>query len=163
MYYKKSSKNISADIGAMLNSDNAADTLAAADIVMSAQSLPVGGLPPYGQRPMPGESKFDYALMQAMYPKTAKFILPNVKKAVKSNLGIGSPALRPSGPDRAFVNKVTNDVMDALCRENDEAEEICLGGPCGMWGTKQLLYDLVSVMVLNEIFFDCRRNRKTQK
>ena len=160
MYYKNRNKELSADMGAMLNNENAAGTLSGGDIVRAAESLPVGGLPPYGQRPDREERVNDYALMQAMYPKTAKLFLPYVKAAVKNNIYSGSPALRPMGPDREFVSKVTNEAVDAISRANDEAEEICLDSVCEMWNKKQLLYDLVSTIVLTEIFLICRQKRK---
>ena len=150
MYYKNRSKNLSADMGAMLNNENAKKTLAKENIVRVAEELPFGGRPPYGQRPPKPQD--DYALMQAMYGGTAKKLLPYVKNTVKKNMYKGSPGLRPIGPDREFADKVTEEVVKIARRDFDEAEEICLDKVCEKWSEKRLLYDLVQVMVLTEIF-----------
>ena len=159
MYYKKginkNSAGMSADLGAVLNRENAAATLAAEDIVKTAEEAAEGGRPPAGQRSRQDgfeREKFEFGLMQAMYPETAKLLLPYVKKAVKNNIYSGSPVLRPIGPDRAFADKVTNEVIAAVCRENDEAEEICLDSHRRPWNKKTLFYELVYAMVLAEMF-----------
>ena len=158
MYYRNRN-NLSADIGAMLNNENVAATLAQDDVVRTAESLPVGGIPPMGQRCGCGPEKGkidDFGLMQAMYTETAKKLLPYVKKAVNNNMYTGSPGLRPIGPDRSFTDKVTDEVMTAVCRDNDEAQEICLDNHRQPWNNKQLLYDLIYTMVLTEIFLVSR-------
>ncbi len=150
MYYKNRSKNLSADMGAVLNNANAKKTLAKEDIVRVMEDLPFGGRPPAGQ--LPQRPQDDYALMQAMYGGIAKKLLPYVKKIVKKNMYNGSPGLRPIGPDREFADKVTEEIVKTARRDFDEADEICLDKVCEKWNEKRLLYDLVRVMALTEIF-----------
>ena len=164
MYYKNRSKELSANIGAVLNDENVARSLMQTDIVKMAESLPMGGRPPQGQRPQqsggqrPSKPHNDFALMQALYGGVAKKLLPYVKKTVKKNMYNGSPGLRPIGPDREFVDKVTEEVVKAARRDFDEADEICLDKVCEKWNEKRLLYDLAQVMVLAEIFLLQRGN-----
>ena len=165
MYYKNRSNQLSADMGAMLNRENAAETLAAGDIVKMAESLPRAGVTPKGGRPPQGQlgSKGgDIALMQAMYTGVAKKLLPYVKKAVRDNMYSGSPGLRPVGPDRAFADKVTDDVIAAARTDMDEADEICLDKVCEGWNDKRLLYDLAHTMVLTEMFLRYRCGKALQ-
>lgn len=162
MYYRKRNSGISADMGAVLNKDNAVQTLAMQDITEAVGDE--NGAPAFSGERRPEEGNgagndMDFALMQALYSGINKKMLPYVKEAVEENIYEGSPIMRDIGPDRASLDKIINEAIDNACAGFDGAEEICLENSEDEWGGRQLLYDLTEALVLAEIFLK-KRSKK---
>ena len=160
MYYRN--RNLSGGLGAVLNNDNAAKTLAAQDIVRAAETngevSDAVDERESGVRAPRAEMTHnsDFGLMQALYGGVSKKLLAHVKMAVAKNCYEGSPLMRDIGPDRASLDKVINEVLDMACAEYDEAQEICLENDIDDWEDMRLLYDLTESLVLAEIFLNKR-------
>ena len=145
MYYRnKQNTAIESSIGGILNAQNAEKTLAKDDITQFDSNI-----------------NTDFELMQEMYPKTAKKLLPYVKKAVKSSIYEGSPIMRDIGPDRTCIDKITTETLDMAANAYDGAEEICLENCTEDWSSGRLLHDLAETMVLAEVFLAKRADKNT--
>ncbi|MBQ6555055.1 MAG: hypothetical protein IJR45_03355 [Firmicutes bacterium] len=141
MYYRKRyTQKIDPMIGGILNAQNVEKTLAMDDITQAGEVR-----------------NDDFALMQEMYPQTAKKLLPYVKKSVGENIYDGSPVLRDIGPDRSCIGKMTLSALDMAANAYDGAEEICLENKTEDWSSGRLLHDLTETMVLAEVFL-AKRN-----
>lgn len=143
MYYRKRyTQKIDPMIGGILNAQNAEKTLASEDITQVGEA-----------------ENDDFELMQEMYPKTAKKMLPYVKKTVCGNMYDGSPVTRSIGPDRSCIDKMTLEALDMAANAYDGAEEICLENCADDWSAGRLLHDLTETMVLAEVFL-AKKKRK---